>query len=120
MLEFFKAGGFAMFFILLFGGLTVAASVVLIIKPAERLVAMIRALSISTVFMSLAGLTAGLAMVMSTIPQTPEWANDPKVHLIVMAGIGESLSNPILGFSLLAIAWLMTAVGVRRMGAAQA
>jgi hypothetical protein len=115
MLEFFKMGGFAMFFILLFGGLTLAAAVVLMFRPSARLVAMIRAMSVSTAFVSLAGFAAGLAMVCTKVPQTPEWANDPLVGLIILTGVGESLTNVILGFSLLAIAWLVTAVGVRRM-----
>ncbi len=47
-------------------------------------------------------------------PSRPEWANSPKVHLIILEGFGESMSPGILGFSLLALVALECAVGMRR------
>jgi hypothetical protein len=52
---------------------------------------------------------------MSKVPANPEWAKGPDLPLVVMIGIGESLTPAILGFSVLAIAWLVGAFGQRRM-----
>jgi hypothetical protein len=38
------------------------------------------------------------------------------VHLIVMTGIAESLTPAILGGAFLTLTWIVTAVGMRRLG----
>ncbi|MEZ4220515.1 MAG: hypothetical protein R3B13_06245 [Polyangiaceae bacterium] len=116
MYEFLRLGGVPMIFVLLFGALTLAAAVTFARRPMERMVGMIRGMSIATVFVVLSGVASGLVATFTRVPQTPEWANDPKVSLIIVTGIGESLTIAIVGFSFLAIAWLVTALGVRRMG----
>lgn len=116
MYEFLRMGGFPMWFVLAFGSLTLAAAISFARHPVERSVGLIRSLSVATVFIILSGVAGGLTMMSVRIPQTPEWANDPKLALIVMAGIGESLTLAIVGFAFLAVAWLVTALGVRRMG----
>ena len=116
MIEFFKMGGFPMWFVLAFGSLTLAAAVSFARRPAERYIGMIRGMSIATVFIVLSAIASGLVMVATSVPLTPKWANDPKVALIILTGIGESLTPAVLGFSFLAMAWFVTALGVRRMG----
>lgn len=117
MIEFFQAGGYSMFMVLLFGVLALVAAAAFVRKPEERHVGMIRALSVATVFSVVAGFCANLAAVMSQVPQHPEWAHSPDVNLIVMTGIGESLAPGIMGFTMLALVWLVTAAGVRRLSA---
>lgn len=116
MAEFFQAGGVSMWFVTLFGLLTLGAAVYLTVRPHERHVGTIRALSGATTFVILMGLFLNLSAVMYNVSGRDEWAHSPDVHLIVMTGIGESLTTPVLGFGLLAVAWLVTAVGVRRLG----
>ena len=120
MLEFFLAGGATMFPILVFGALAIAAAVGFARKPDERRFAMVRALSLTTVFGTLAGFAACLGAVMSKIPANPEWAHSPDLNLIIMTGLGEATAPPIMGFALLALAWLVVAVGWRRMPAVEA
>ncbi len=60
------------------------------------------------------GFCSNLATVCLTVPEHPQWANDPKVGLIVLQGLGESLAPLVLGCGLLAAAWLLAAVGGRR------
>jgi len=115
MLEFFQAGGWSMFLVLVLGALAFGVAVAFAIRPQERRVGMVRALSAGTVFAVLAGLAANVAAVMSQVPANPEWAHSPDVHLIVMTGLGESCAPAIMGFTLLSLAWLITAAGVRRM-----
>jgi hypothetical protein len=73
------------------------------------------ALSRATLFSVLAGIVAGFSAVGSQIPARPEWANDPKVHLLVLQGISESLASGVLGFTLLSLTWMVMAVGHRRL-----
>ncbi len=118
MLEFFRAGGLSMIFVLLFGAMTFGAAIWFMRRPDARYVGMIRALSVATVFSVLSGITSDLAAVFTKVPGDPSWAHSPDMPLIVMRGLGESLAPAILGFSLLSLAWLVTAVGVRRLGVA--
>ena len=79
--------------------------------------ALVQALSRAAVFSVLAAVSANLATVAWQVPQHAEWSKSPDMPLIVMTGIAESLTPAILGFSLLGIAWFITAFGVRRGGA---
>lgn len=120
MIEFFRAGGWPMFLVLAFGALTFGAAVALARRPKEETVGMVRAMSVATVFAVLSGIAADLAAVFTHVPNHPEWAESPDMPLIVMIGLGEALAPAILGFSLLALAWMVAAVGVRRLAAAAA
>jgi hypothetical protein len=116
MLEFLRAGGMAMGVILLFGGLTILASVLYLVRPGERRYEFFRALSMATLWASLAGLCAGTAMTLHGFMLRPEWAQDPQRPIILMQGLAESLCNPILGFCILAVAWFLVAFGAHRDG----
>jgi putative copper export protein len=120
MVQFFLAGGYSMVLVLLFAGLTLVAAVAFLRRPKEKDVATIRALSAATVFTVLGGVAACLAAVFTKVPGNPEWAHSPDLALIVMTGLGEALTPAILGFTLLSLVWLITAAGVRRLGAAEA
>jgi hypothetical protein len=119
MIEFFQAGGWSMFLILALGLLTLGAAAMFMRKPEARDVGMIRGFSVATVFAVLCGVATDLATVFTHVPNHPEWAHSPDMPLIVMTGLGESLTPAILGFSMLTLAWLVTAVGVRRLGHAE-
>lgn len=115
MLEFWRGGGFGMWFVLLFGALALGAAAAFAIRPDARRVAAVRDLTYATLFSSGTGVASGLATVGSQVPAHPQWANSPKIHLIVMEGISESLASGILGLSILAVTWLVMAVGHRRL-----
>jgi hypothetical protein len=115
MIELMRAGGIFMIFVLGFGLITFGAAIHFAIRPDLRRVETVRALTLATLFSVAAGVIACIAKVGSTIPRIPEWASSPKIHLLVMEGISESMAPGILGFSLLALAWLVMAVGHRRL-----
>lgn len=117
MMAFMQAGGLGIWFVLIFGLLTGAASVGFVLHPDPRREALVQALSRAAVFSVLAAVSANLATVAWQVPQHAEWSKSPDMPLIVMTGIAESLTPAILGFSLLGIAWFITAFGVRRGGA---
>lgn len=116
MLELFRAGGWSMFVVLLLGGVSLAAAVTLAVRQKARLIGVIRALSTATVFATVLGVASDLAAVFSHVPVHPEWSQPDQITKMTMIGLGESLSPAILGFSLLTLVWVVTAVGVRRMG----
>jgi hypothetical protein len=116
MLQLFREGGWAMFFVLAFGSLAFIAAVVFAARPHPGRIDVVRALTRATVFSIAAGIVADVAAVCSHVPANPEWANSPKIHLILLQGLGESMAPGILGFTILSLVWLVMAVGHRRLG----
>src|SRR5688572_4300766 len=113
MFQFIREGGFPMLVIIVLGLVTLGAAVRFAMRPAERGIALVRALTAATVLASVAGFAAGVAAVGHGLNTNPEW--QPQMALIAAQGLAESLANPILGCFLAAIAWLGVAVGVARM-----
>ena len=113
MIDFFLSGGASMIFVLLFGGAAVGASVMSVARPSARAVGALRSLSIATTFSATAGVASCLAAVGYHVTGNAEWASSPDLHLIVMTGLAESMSPAILGFGLLALAWVVAA-GARK------
>lgn len=116
MREFWQAGGWSMFVVLLFGALSLAAAVAFVRRPSERGVGMIRSLSNATVFAAVGGVVTNLATVFSAVPRHAEWSQPEQLTKMTMIGLGESMSPAILGFGVLCLVWLVTAAGVRRLG----
>jgi hypothetical protein len=114
MIEFMRAGGYAMWIILALGLACLALTGSFVWRPAERKLAMIRPLSLATVFAVLSGVTSGLAMTTRFVAARPELAGSPEMPVVVLIGIGESLTNAILGFSILMLVWILVAIGLRR------
>lgn len=116
MLEMFKEGGWSMFFVVAFGAMAFVAAVVFAARPDPRRVEVVRSLTRATVFSIAAGIVADIAAVGHNVPANPEWANSPKIHLVLLQGIAESMAPGVLGFTLLSLVWLVMAVGHRRLG----
>lgn len=114
MMEFMRAGGVPMWVVLVCGLAALVVGVLFAVRPDERKAAVLRALSNSTLFSILSGVTSCFAAVMSKVPANPVWARSPDRPLIVMTGLGEAMAPAILGFSLLSLVWLLAAVGSRR------
>jgi hypothetical protein len=113
--HFMMEGGWAMWFVLAFGLITLAAAVAFAFNPALTREHAARSFSRATSFAVISAVCLDLAAVGSKVPQLPELANSPRIHLIVMQGISESLAPAILGFTLLSFAWMVLAVGQRRL-----
>jgi hypothetical protein len=112
--HFFTGGGFSMWFVLLFASFTLAAAIDLMRRPDPQRAVIVRSFSWATTFSIASGVCLNLATVGSQVPAKLQWANSPRIHLIVMEGIAESLAPAILGFMLLSLAWTLVAVGQRR------
>lgn len=110
MVELMKAGGWSMWIVLLFGLGTMVAAGVFVFRRDLRKLALVRALTLATVFAIATGLCANVAAVMTHAANR----TDVAAHLVAMQGLAESLAPGVLGFTLLSISWLLVAVGTRR------
>jgi hypothetical protein len=113
-LHFMGEGGWAMWFVLPLGLVTLAVATAFAREPGPKRRDAVRSLSLATSFVIMSALALNLAAVGSKVPNIPELANHPRLELIVMQGIAESLAPAILGFALLSLAWLIAAIGDRR------
>jgi hypothetical protein len=110
MVEFMMAGGWSMWIVLIFGLATLVAAAVFVFRRDLGKLALVRALTLATVFAVCTGLCANVAAVMTHAAGR----TDIPVHVMVMQGLAESLAPGILGFTMLSVGWLLVAVGTRR------
>lgn len=110
------AGGAPMVLIVVFGLLGLVSAGRYAWAPVSARLGHVVALGIAVVFASLSGVAANLIAVSIHVPANPEWAQSPDLPLIVLAGVGEALAPVVLGFSIVSVQALFTAVGLRRAG----
>ena len=114
MIQFFRSGGAPMFAILAFGLWDLVLAALFARRPEIPKLRTIGALGLAVLFSVGSGVMADVAAVGSTVPQTPEWANSPHIHLILLQGLAESMAPGILGFSILSLVAFLSAVGLSR------
>src|SRR5262245_46726398 len=114
-LHFMGEGGWGMWFVLCFGLITLAAAIGFARRPRPEAEQAVRSFSRATTFSIISTVCLDLAAVGSKVPNLPAFANHPKIHFVIMEGISESLAPAILGCTLLGFAWLVVAVGQRRL-----
>jgi hypothetical protein len=113
MLNLIREGGFVMVFVLGFGLTALVSAVLFSARPAARKLPFVRGMSHATLFAILSGICADLAAVGHAIPG--RFADDPKWYYAMILGFGESMAPGIIGFTLLSLVWLVSAVGERRL-----
>jgi hypothetical protein len=113
MLDFFRAGGFNMFPLTVFGIALVITAIKFARNADAQRLSLIRALTTTIVFATILGVAAGLASTAHYVVEHPEAAKDPLPYLL--QGFAETMTNVLLGGSFVVLAWLLVAVGVRRM-----
>jgi len=118
MMWLMRAGGAPSFVIVFFGLVALLSAIRFAWRPERGRMPYILGLSAAVLFSSVAGVGAALATVSQAITQNDEWAHNPDLHLILIAGIGESMAPMILGCSILTAIALVSSVGLRRLPAA--
>src|SRR5678816_19971 len=101
MMDFFRAGGTGMYFVLLFGALNIVAAIFFALKPEKHRIGTLLAIGVATLLATGSAVVSDLATVCVKVPANPEWANSSRIHLVIMQGIAESLTPAVLGFGLL-------------------
>jgi ABC-type Fe3+ transport system permease subunit len=113
MLDFFRAGGFNMVPLTVLGVAMVVTAIKFARGADPQRLALIRALTIAIAFCTIIGVAAGLASTAHYVVEHEEALKDPLPYLL--QGFAETMTNVILGGALAVIAWILVAVGVRRM-----
>jgi len=113
MVDFFIAGGWMMFVILAVAIPMLVTAVKFARNASPHGLSLVRTLTTATVFASLAGTVTDLATVGRKVSSIPELQKDLVNNLLW--GFNEAMAPVTLGFSLITLAWILVAFGVRRM-----
>lgn len=111
------AGGAPMVGIVIFGLVAIVAAARFAARPTPGRMPYIGALAAAVFFSIPAAMAADFVAVTRAVSENPEWQSAENFKVIVLAGAGESLAPAILGFAVLAVIALVSAVGLRRLGA---
>ena len=109
------AGGAPMIVIVVFGLVAVLASAHFAWRPRPEALYYIGALCLAVLFSIFAAVAGDLIEVCVSVAGNPDMSSSPQVGMILVEGLGESLSPAVLGFSVLSIVSLISAVGLRRL-----
>jgi hypothetical protein len=119
LVRIFRDGGFPMFFVVGFGLVALGTSFWFALRPDAKHEGFITWMSVATLMAILNGFCSDLATVASFLANdTPP--EDRQLVRILLEGFGESMSPGILGFAILSLVALLTAVGRRRLDARRA
>lgn len=113
--EFLAAGGFSMWFVMLFAIITLATAVSFAVRADLKKLSLVRAMTWVTVFAILTGTLTNFLAVARHVGGDEEMRKSPELMGIMLVGFGESITPAILGFAALVIVWLVVAVGTRRV-----
>jgi hypothetical protein len=105
-------------FVVIVGLGALATAIRFAVRPSEHGLAVLRPLSATTTFAALTafllGITNTLVGTIRRLEQAPDVAATAAAWRTFLAGLAEGTVPLILAFALLAVAWLLAAVGLRR------
>jgi hypothetical protein len=115
-MEFFRAGGFPMWFIMVFGLVGIVNAARFAWAPGPNRVGYLVALGLAVLFAGIAGTATDFMAVGFKVPENFE-ASNPDLPLIVLRGFGESMAPIVFATGLLMAKSLLVALGLRRLAA---
>ena len=115
-MDFIRAGGFNMWVLLALAVPLVWTAINFARNADPQRLSLVRALTLAYVFCAITGFVSGLAATCHYVVGDPEALKAPLP--ILLQGFAESATNLMLGGGIAAIAWILVAVGVRRMPSA--
>lgn len=113
MLNMIRAGGYNMWFLALIGGVMVWTAIRFARSADPHRLSILRALTVAIVVASISGFIAGLIKTCGAAGDTKEVLADRLP--LMFHGFAESCTNLVFGGAFVVIAWVLVAVGVRRM-----
>jgi hypothetical protein len=117
MVTLFREGGFPMWFVLLFGAVSLAAAGRFAYKPTRDKLGFIYGMSGATLLTTLMAICADLAAVGHHANERwDEWSD--VIVRVLLQGFAESMSPGIMGFSFLSLVALLLAAGATRLAPA--
>jgi hypothetical protein len=114
MLTLFQEGGFPMWFLLAFGGLTLICAARFAARPDSARLRLAAALGLTTLFATLTAICADFAAVGHHLPEYLTHHPDVSFSTALMQGAAEAMSPAILGFTMLSLAALLLGLGFHR------
>ena len=119
MLDLLREGGGPMLFVVIFGVLTFLAAAAFAVRGDRRRLGFIICMGLATSLSVAGGICSDLAAVgHHGLARCAEQHLEPAACLLV--GMAESMAPGIVGFTLLSLAGMLTAVGVSRSARAEA
>jgi hypothetical protein len=113
MIDLLREGGGPMLFVVIFGALTFAAAAVFAVRGDRRRLGFITWMGLASALSILGGVCSDLASVgHHGVARCAERHIEPTACLLV--GMAESMAPGIVGFTLLSLAAMLTAVGMSR------
>lgn len=113
-MQFFLNGGFPMFVILVFGLVGAVNAARYAWAPGPGRLPYLIALAVVIAIAGGTGFATDLMTVCTQVPNNEALAQDPQVWLIVLQGLGESLSPVVFAGGFLLAHGLLVALGLRR------
>lgn len=114
MLTLFREGGFPMWFLLLFGLLTLLSGARFAARPDAARLRLALAMGSATWFTTVTAICADLATVGHQAPDYLARHPGSPLSTVLLQGVAESMSPAILGFTVLTLAALFVALGCYR------
>jgi len=114
MITLFREGGFPMWFLLVFGALSLLASGRFALRPEASRLRLVVALGLATLFTVLTAVAADLAIVGHQAPEYLSHNRGETLATVLLQGFAESMSPAILGFTVLTLVALFVALGCYR------
>jgi hypothetical protein len=91
-------------------GATMVVGAMFAFRPSEKLLALMRPLTMAAVFTAISNTSLGFANTFIGLSRRP----DPVAVNVIAAQLAETTVIPFVSFGCLAVAWLFVAVGTRR------
>jgi hypothetical protein len=105
-------------FVVIVGVINLVLAIKFALRPTERSLAVVRPLCAATIFSALAAFLMGTANGLVAVSRALERAQDAaaaaRVWPMFLSAVAESPAPLVLGFALVAVVWLLVAVGLRR------
>jgi len=108
-----RAGGYTTAILLLIGLVLLVTAGQFVRAPTPRRLAFLRALSVAHVLFALGGVATNITVVLWAVVRAHE-PGQPYDLDALLQGLGEAITPIGVGFTLLAVTWVLVAVGVRR------
>ena len=114
MVTLFREGGFPMWFLLVFGALSLISGARFALQPKASRLRLAVALSVATLFTVLTAIGADLAAVGHQASEYLAQHPEQTLATVLLQGFAESMSPAILGFTVLTLVALFVALGCYR------
>ncbi|MBX3188427.1 MAG: hypothetical protein KF819_15525 [Labilithrix sp.] len=113
-----NGGVIPMMFILVFGAVSLVSAFYFAVRAQRRSLGFLKSMSQATLYATLAATAADVGATLYTVQKVydepAKFDNAPPVRILI-EGLAESTSPAILGFPVLALTAMLTAVGRRRL-----